>query len=170
MSFSLPYALIGLLAVPMLAAAYLWALRRRRRQAVRFSSVALIRSALPRQKTWRRHVPLGLVLSSLALLAVASARPQVRAEVPISSSAVILAVDVSGSMCSTDVSPNRLAAAQDAVRHFVDHQDGRTRIGLVVFSGFAQVAVAPTTDHDELLKAVDGLTTGRGTTIGAAIL
>ena len=83
---------------------------------------------------------------------------------------MILAVDVSGSMCATDVSPNRLAAAQDAVRDFIDKQDDRTRIGLVVFSGFAQVAVAPTTNHDELLHAVDGLTTGRGTTIGAAIL
>jgi Ca-activated chloride channel family protein len=73
-------------------------------------------------------------------------------------------------MCSTDVTPNRLAAAQEAVRRFIDGQDDRTRIGLVVFSGFAQVAVAPTTDHDQLRQAVDGLTTGRGTTIGAAIL
>ena len=114
--------------------------------------------------------PLALVLASLALLGLAAGRPQVRAEVPISSSAVILAVDVSGSMCATDVSPNRLAAAQEAVRDFIDKQDDRTRIGLVVFSGFAQVAVAPTTNQDDLLHAVDGLTTGRGTTIGAAIL
>ena len=169
-SFGLPLVLVALFAVPVLVGAYWWQLRRRRRQAVAFSSVALIRSALPRQRLWRRHVPIGLVLASLALLAVAGSRPQVRAEVPVSSSAVILAVDVSGSMCATDVSPNRLAAAQDAVRRFIDKQDDRTRIGLVVFSGFAQVAVAPTTDHTELRKAVDGLTTGRGTTIGAAIL
>ncbi|NYG06519.1 Ca-activated chloride channel family protein [Phycicoccus badiiscoriae] len=170
MSFALPVALLGLVTIPLLVAAYLWQLRRRRRAAVRFSNVALIRSALPRQRTWRRHVPLALILASLALLGLAAGRPQVRAQVPISSSAVILAVDVSGSMCATDVSPNRLAAAQDAVRKFIDAQDDRTRIGLVVFSGFAQVAVAPTTNHDDLLHAVDGLTTGRGTTIGAAIL
>ena len=170
MSFALPYALLGLLAIPALVAAYLWQLRRRRRNAVRFSNVALIRAVIPRQRRWRRHVPLALVLGSLALLGLAAGRPQVRAEVPISSSAVILAVDVSGSMCATDVDPNRLAAAQEAVRQFIDKQDDRTRIGLVVFSGFAQVAVAPTTNKDDLLKAVDGLTTGRGTTIGAAIL
>jgi Ca-activated chloride channel family protein len=169
-SFALPYALLGLLAVPLLVTAYLWGLRRRRRAAVQFSNVALIRSVLPRQRMWRRHVPLALMLASLALLGLAAGRPQVRAQVPISSSAVILAVDVSGSMCATDVSPNRLAAAQEAVRDFIDNQDDRTRIGLVVFSGFAQVAVAPTTNHDDLLQAVDGLTTGRGTTIGAAIL
>ncbi|GAB3072469.1 VWA domain-containing protein [Pedococcus soli] len=170
MSFAIPYALVALVTVPLLVGLYLWQLRRRRRQAVAFSSVALIRAALPRQRMWRRHVPIALVLAALAALGTAAARPQVRAEVPISSSAVILAVDVSGSMCATDVTPNRLAAAQDAVRSFIDKQDDRTRIGLVVFSGFAQVAVAPTTDHDQLTKAVDGLTTGRGTTIGAAIL
>ena len=83
---------------------------------------------------------------------------------------MILALDVSGSMCATDVEPNRLTAAQAAVRDFVQTQDPSTRIGLVLFSGFAQVAVAPTTDREPLLRAIDSLTTGRGTTIGAAIL
>ena len=83
---------------------------------------------------------------------------------------MILAIDVSGSMCATDVDPNRLTAAQAAVRDFVRTQGGGTRIGLVVFSGFAQLAVPPTTDRTALLQAIDGLTTGRGTMIGAAIL
>ena len=170
MRFDLPYVLVVLLAVPVLLGVHLWQLRRRRRSAVRFPDVALLRTVVPKQRTWRRHVPLALVLAALGLLAVAGARPQVRAQVPLSSSAVILALDVSGSMCSTDVDPNRLSAAQEAVRRFIGRQDGRTRIGLVVFSGFAQLAVAPTTNHDELLDAVNGLTTGRGTTIGAAIL
>jgi Ca-activated chloride channel family protein len=73
-------------------------------------------------------------------------------------------------MCATDVDPNRLSAAQAAVRAFVKDQDSQTRIGLVVFSGFAQLAVEPTTERDDLVKAIDSLTTGRGTTIGAAIL
>jgi len=94
----------------------------------------------------------------------------VRADVPASSSTVILALDVSGSMCATDVLPNRLSAAQAAVRSFVEGQDDETRVGLVIFSGFAQLAVAPTEDRDELLAALDAVTTGRGTTIGAAIL
>ncbi len=170
MSFAQPYLLISLLGALALLAAYVWQLRRRRRRALRFSDVALVRSVVGRQRRWRRHLPIALVLASLGLLAVAGARPQVRADVPVTSSTVILALDVSGSMCATDVSPNRLAAAQDAVREFIRTQDGEIRIGLVVFSAFAEVAVAPTTDRDELRRAVDGLTTGRGTTIGAAIL
>ena len=73
-------------------------------------------------------------------------------------------------MCSTDVAPNRLAAAQEAVRGFVEDQAKGTKVGLVVFSGFAQLAVAPTTETDQLVQAIDTVTTGRGTTIGSAIL
>jgi Ca-activated chloride channel family protein len=170
MGFQWPFVLLSLLAVPVLVAVYVRQQRRRRRQAVRHSSVALIKAAGPRRRAWRRHVPFALVLGALAVLGVGAARPQVSTEVPISRSAIILALDVSGSMCSTDVPPNRLSAAQAAVRDFVQAQDTSTSIGLVLFSGFAQVAVAPSTDRAPVLRAIDGLTTGRGTTIGAAIL
>jgi Ca-activated chloride channel family protein len=73
-------------------------------------------------------------------------------------------------MCATDVEPNRLGAAQAAVRKFVETQGDDTKIGLVLFSGFAQLAVAPTTNKNDLLNTLDAVTTGRGTTIGAAIL
>jgi Ca-activated chloride channel family protein len=115
-------------------------------------------------------VAFALLLGALAALGVAAARPHLRMTVPVSGSAVILALDVSGSMCATDVEPNRLSAAQAAMRTFVEDQDADTSIGLVLFSGFAQVAVAPTKDRQPLLRTIDTLTTGRGTTIGAAIL
>ena len=115
-------------------------------------------------------MPVALLLAALAALGLAAARPQVSVDVPVSESALILALDVSGSMCATDVEPNRLTAAQAAVREFVQAQDSSTSIGLVLFAGFAQVAVAPTTEREPLLHAIDSLTTGRGTTIGAAIL
>ena len=170
MSFGVPLLLVTLVFVPALLGVYVWQLRRRRRQAVRYSNVALLRAAGAGSASWKRHVPIALVLGALGLLGLASARPTVRAEVPTSSATIILALDVSGSMCATDVSPNRLSAAQAAVRSFVEGQDDETKVGLVVFSGFAQLAVAPTADRDELLSAIDAVTTGRGTTIGSAIL
>ncbi len=170
MSFAWSPVLLGLLAVPLLAGLYVLALRRRRRSAVRLSSLALVRAAAPRRSAWRRHVPAGLLLAALAFLVVAAARPQVRVDVPTSSAALVVALDVSGSMCATDVEPNRLAAAQDAVRAFVEDQPEDTRIGLVVFAGSAQLAVAPTDDRRSLLTTIDTLTTARGTAIGAAML
>ena len=63
-------------------------------------------------------------------------------------------------MCSTDVEPNRLTVAQEAAREFVEDQPKGVRMGLVVFSGFAELAVPPTTDREALVAAIDVLTTG----------
>jgi len=169
LSLQWPWLLATLLVVPLLAGAYVWQLRRRR-HAVRFSSLAVVRAAGPKRPGWKRHAAVALVLASLAFLGLAAARPSAQVDVPVSQAALIVALDVSGSMCATDVDPNRLTAAQQAVRKFVEEQDSQTRIGLVVFSGFAQLAVSPTTDRDAVTTALDGLTTGRGTTIGSAIL
>jgi Ca-activated chloride channel homolog len=79
-------------------------------------------------------------------------------------------MDVSASMCSTDVAPNRLTAAESAARDFVKAQPKGTRIGLVVFSGIAALRVDPTTDKDALLAAIGSLRTARGTAIGLGIL
>jgi Ca-activated chloride channel family protein len=170
MVFEWPLVLLSLLVLPVLVVAYRWLTRRRRRPALSYSSVALIRAAAPARSAWRRHAPFALLLGALACLGLASARPQITVDVPVAGSTVILALDVSGSMCATDVDPNRLTAAQTAVRSFIRAQDPSTRIGLVVFSGFAGLAVPPTTRRQDLLRAVDSLTTGRGTTIGEAIL
>ena len=170
MSFASPLALVTLLLVPLLLGGYLWQLRRRRKQAVRYSSVALIRQALPRRSRWRRHVPIGLFLAAIAALGFATARPQISQNVPLSRTSIILTLDVSGSMCATDVAPNRLTAAQNAAKDFVKHQVAGTRIGIIAFSNFAQLLVPPTTDKAALTDAIDNLTTGRGTVIGAATL
>jgi Ca-activated chloride channel family protein len=168
--FEWPAALLFGLAVPAVLGAYLLSLRRRRRQAVTYSSLALLRRALPRRMRWYRHLPAGLLLASLGVLAVAFARPQVTSAVPVGTTAIMLAMDESGSMCSTDMIPNRLGAAEKAALQFVAAQPNGVRMGLVVFSGFAELAVAPTTDHSELNNAIHNLTANDGTAIGAAIL
>jgi Ca-activated chloride channel family protein len=108
--------------------------------------------------------------AGLLILGFGTARPHASIQVPSNSTSILLAIDVSRSMCSTDVSPNRLTAAREAARKFVQTQKGGTRIGLVAFSGIAGVLVAPTTDKEALLVALDGLRTARGTAIGQAIL
>jgi Ca-activated chloride channel family protein len=170
LSFAWPLALLSLIVVPALLAAYWWTQRRRRKQAVRYSSVALLRSVLPRRNRWQRHLPVALLLTSLVALAVASGRPHMVRDVPHARTSVVLAIDVSGSMCATDVRPNRLAVAQKAARDFVEDQPEGVRMALVVFSGFAELTVPPTNDRKVLAAAIDSLTIGRGTAIGAAML
>src|SRR5438874_2336947 len=170
MSFAWAFLLPLLLVAPLVLGVYLWSLHRRRKQAVTYSSVALLRSVIPARSRWRRHLPVGLLVASLGLLAIASARPQVSSDVPIARTSIILALDVSRSMCATDVDPNRLSVEQKEAKAFVDNQVSGTRIGLIIFSGTAQLAVAPTRDKGPLREAIDGLTTGNGTAIGAAML
>src|ERR1700683_3496317 len=130
MSFTWPVALLALATVPIVLAAYLLALRRRRRSAVTYSSLALLRQAIPQKARWLRHLPIALMLASLALLAIAAARPQVTDAVPTNQTSIILALDESGSMCSTDLTPDRLAVAQKAALSYVTHEPTGTKIGL----------------------------------------
>jgi Ca-activated chloride channel homolog len=170
MSLSWPWALLALLAIPLVLAAWWWTRRRRRRGAVRVTSIALVRASLPGRSRWRRFIPAALLLLGLAVLGVGAARPQATVPVPSSSGTIMLALDVSGSMCSTDVRPNRITAAEDAASAFIKSEAGGPRIGLVAFAGTAGVLVAPTTDQGTLLHALSGLSTSRGTAIGQGIL
>src|SRR5947209_291962 len=128
MTFSWPLALLLVLAIPLVLGVYLLTMRRRRKQAVSYSSVALLRSVLPRRSRWRRHLPVAALLSSLGILSIAAARPQLVQDVPTGRTSIILALDVSQSMCATDVSPNRIGAAQQAARDFVQNLPAGTRL------------------------------------------
>ena len=122
MTFAWAFALALLVAPAVVLGSYLWSLRRRRKQAVTYSSVALLRSVIPARSRWRRHLPMALLVASLGVLAVASARPQMSRDVPIARTSVILALDVSRSMCATDVDPNRLTVAQRAAHSFQERE------------------------------------------------
>jgi Ca-activated chloride channel family protein len=170
MSLTWPWALVALLAFPLLLGLRWWMRWRRRREAVRMSSVRLIQAALPGRSTWRRRIPLWLFAVGLVVLGTGAARPQATVAVPSNSASILLAIDTSASMCSTDVEPNRLAAAKKAAKEFIEAQPDGTKIGLVAFAGIAGLVVEHTADKQELLTAIDNLRTSRGTAIGLAIL
>ena len=170
MSFQWPELLWGLAALPLLVAAYLWLQRRRKRLALRYANLSLVREALARGPGWRRHVPPALILVAIALMIVASARPEGTITLPTRQETIILAMDVSGSMRATDVKPSRLAAAQEAARSFIADQPSTTRIGIVTFAGAAALVQPPTHSRDDLLAAIDRFQLQRGTAVGSGIL
>ncbi len=160
--------LLGL--IPLMIGVYIWMLRRRRRFAVRYSSLVLVRAALPQQARWRRHLPFVAFLLALTSLVAALSRPVAIVSVPAGRTTVILALDVSRSMCATDISPNRLEAAKAAALSFIQRQGATTQIGVVAFAGFAELVQPPTTDQEVLEDAVVSLITARRTAIGSGIL
>ncbi len=169
MDFLSPLALALLLLLPVLIGARVWILRRRR-SGVRFSSLSLVHEALPRSSRIRRHLPFAIFIIALASLMIGVARPAAIVSVPAGQTTVILALDVSRSMCATDIDPSRIEAAEAAAASFISRQGSNTQIGIVAFAGFAEIVQAPTTDREVLLDVVASLTTGRRTAVGSAIL
>src|SRR4030065_724626 len=148
--------LLGL--IPLIIAVFMWMLRRRRRFAVSYSSLALVREALPHHPRLRRPLPFALFVPALATLVIAVGRPVAIVSVPTGQTTIILAMDVSRSMCSTDIQPNRLEAAKAAALSFIQSQKPGTQIGVIAFAGFAELIQPPTTDQEGLQDVVESLT------------
>jgi len=170
MTWLWPSFLYLLVLIPVFIIAYIWIWRRRRRFAVRYSSLSLVRNAIPRQSWLRQHLPFIFFLLALTGLIVALARPVHIISVPAGKATIILTVDVSRSMCSTDIQPTRIEAAENAALSFIQHQSSNTQIGLVAFSTFAEIIQPPTSDRNLLDSAVKSLLVGRRTAIGSGIL
>jgi Ca-activated chloride channel homolog len=158
--FFLPVALI---------AAYVVVQLRRRHHAVRFTNLSLLASVAPKRPGWRRHVPAAAVVGALVLLVLAFAQPSHQRKVARERGTVMLAIDVSNSMGAKDVSPNRLAAAVDAARSFVEGLPAKLRVGLILYDGTPRVVSAPTDDHDAVANALSKAKLGPGTATGEAI-
>ena len=156
--------------IPLIIAAYILILRRRRRFAVRYSSLSLVREAMSHQSWLRRHLPFIFFLLALTSLVFALARPVATVMVPSNQATILLAIDVSLSMCSTDILPNRLQAAKQAALQFVARQERGRLIGVVAFAGFAELVQPPTNNRVLLEDAITNMAPGRRTAIGSAIL
>lgn len=169
MNFASPWWLLGLLVVGGLVGGYLWLLRRRRRDVVRFTNLELLETVVPKRPGRLRHLPAVALIAALAVLTVALAGPQAIAKVPRNRATVMLVIDVSLSMKATDVAPTRLAAAQAAAKQFADQLTPGVNLGLVSFAGTAAVLVSPTTDRTAVKTAVDGLQLAESTATGEAI-
>lgn len=169
MTFASPELLLGLLLVPAAIGLYVLVQRRRNRYAVRFTNVDLLANIAPKTPSWRRHVPPVLYLVAITALVIGLARPSMVMAVPRNEATIVLTIDVSGSMQATDVDPTRLAAAKKAANQFVDQLPASFKVGLVVFSTEARIALTPTTDHGQVHDAIDNLVARGGTAMGDAI-
>jgi Ca-activated chloride channel homolog len=167
-TFATPFALVLLLALPLLVVAAMAWRRRRPAPGVPHPDLDLIAVADPGTRA-RRHLPALLALLALAALVVALARPQMWRDEPREQATIMLAIDVSGSMAADDVEPYRLHAAQEAALRFADRVPRQYRVGLVSFSGTANVLVPPTTDRLALERAVEGLVPDGATAVGDAV-
>lgn len=170
MRFLWPDALWLLLIVPVLVGAYLYALRRRKRAAVRYASLALVRGALGPGQRLRRHIPPALFLLAMISALLAVARPSATVSLPSEYLTLVLAMDVSRSMLATDVDPTRMTAAQQAAKAFIQDLPRHVRLGITTFAGTAAVVQTPTENRDDMVAAIDRFQLQRGTATGSGLL
>ena len=170
MTFATPEWLWALLVVPAVVAVYVAARRRRVRRSEELAAQGLLVSGAGGRQGWRRNLPFTFFATALALLAVAVARPMATVETPRLESTVILAMDVSNSMGAKDVQPSRIGAAEQAARDFVGDQPSSVKIGLVAFGPSAVIVRTPTFDHPAVLRAINDLSLGGGTSLATGIL
>ena len=169
MNFLWPQYLWLLLVVPVLVAAYV-ALLRRKKSAVRYADLGLVKSAMSPTQRFRRHVPPLLFLLAIVAALLAAARPTAVITLPSDARTVILAMDVSLSMRATDVEPNRIVAAQNAAKAFVQELPQDIRAGIVTFAGTALVVQPPTLNREDLVAAIDRFQLQRHTAIGSGLI
>lgn len=170
LTFMWPQFLWLLLAIPLLVVVYVWLLRRKKRLALRYASLSIVKEAMGAGMHWRRHVPPVLFLLAIAAMLLAAARPFAVIALPSTQETIILAMDVSGSMRATDVKPNRLVASQDAAKAFLKELPRGVRVGIVAFAGTASVVQPPTLSREDLVTAIDKFQLQRATAIGSAIV
>lgn len=170
MKFLWPEMLWLAVLVPLLVVLYVWLLRRRKVLALRYASLSLIREALGRSGTWKRHIPPGLFLIALTALILASARPVTVLTLLSQQRTVLMVMDVSGSMRATDVSPDRITASQAAAKAFATELPPSVRIGVVAYAGTAQLVQPPTLSREDVLAAIDRFQLQRGTAIGNGLI
>ena len=169
MSFTWPIVLLGLAALPILVALYLWQEQRRTRSQAEFGNPALLPNVVDRTPGKLRYLPLAILLLALGAMIVGVARPHATVSVPREEATVILAMDVSRSMKATDIEPTRLDAARAAAKVFLAEVPEKFRVGVVSFATRAAVGVPPTEDRALVETALDSLIPGEGTAIGDAV-
>ena len=169
-TFLWPQFLWLMLALPLLVALYVWLLRRKKKMALRYASLSIVREAMGTGLSFRRHIPPLLFLLAMAAMLLAASRPFAVITLPSQQETIILAMDVSGSMRATDVLPNRLVASQNAAKAFLAELPRSVRVGIVAFAGTASVVQRPTLSREDLVTAIDKFQLQRGTAIGNGIV
>ena len=170
LAFLSPDRLLILLVIPLLVAAYIFAMLRKNRRGMRFTNTSMLDVVVPKQSQWRRHLAVALSLLSLITLTAAFARPKTQVDVPRERATIVIVIDASLSMEATDVKPNRLAAAKQAAIAFVQSLPDKYNVAVVSLSGNPNILVPPTTAHNTVENAINTITLQESTAIGEGIV
>lgn len=166
MNFQWPLCLLFFLLLPLVMWIYLMTQKKRHMYAIRFTNLALLESVVGKGPGLRRHIPPCIFLLALVIVIFSLARPTATMALPLKQANVMLVFDVSGSMMTQDMSPNRITAAKQAAHTFVNALSSSVQVGVISFNNIAVVRTSLTHNHVLVQQAIDALVPGGGTAIG----
>jgi Ca-activated chloride channel family protein len=170
-----PLALYFLAAVAVAAVLFIYEMVTTKRSIARFAASRILSKVIMGYSHRRRLIKRALIICSLTLLVVAWAMPRVGRGMRVvkrEGADIVIALDVSVSMHTEDIPPNRMEVAKSAIRSLI-YRLRHDRFGLVGFAGSAYINCPLTLDAGALAMFVDFLNPGvvaeQGTDIGLAI-
>ncbi len=170
-TFEHPGMLWFLFSVPLLVFTHLYFMHHAKRQAIRFGNFETIQRITGKRLLTRNATMLLLRILTLICLVLGAAGTTVWRETRTAGNDVVILLDASASMAASDMGGTRIEAAKKSAIDFAEQIDRQAAIGVVQFSGLAEVLTAPTTERDEVLAALNAveLKTVGGTDLAGAI-
>jgi Ca-activated chloride channel family protein len=173
--FEHPEYLDLLLALPLLWGLFIFYMKNKKKALKRFGEMPLLRSLMPDVALKKYHLKFWIAMLCSGLFALVIAGPQFGSKLETVKKRgieVMVCLDVSNSMLSTDVSPTRLDKAKQILSRLVDNLSN-DKIGLIVFAGDAYIQLPITSDYVSakmFLPSVNpAMVPRQGTAIGSAI-
>lgn len=172
LSFLYPKFLGLLLLVPFFVFVYLFSLLYNKKKSMVFANFAAMERFHGMEFFSKNFAAMYFNLIILVLLIFALAGTAISFNVDTSAFSYVVAVDVSSSMSTNDVYPNRLDAAVSEAKNFIDLLPVGVEVGIISFSGDATVLQTLDTSKFKLKSALDAIDYGyiQGTNIYNALI
>lgn len=164
LSFQSPGLLWLILIVPLVYYLYLIAEKKKKKEAIKFSHLSIVRKAMGDKRPLRVKLLFYLILGSLMLMLIGLADPHIPLKQAKEGVNVVLVIDDSGSMQATDYKPNRLEAAKESAAILVSSLQANDHVGIVIFENGATTASYLTPFKDRALEKLKGISPREGKT------
>ena len=160
-----PEWLICLIGPPLLYYYYLYETKRKKQQAMSFSHIGFIKTAMSgATQSARPRTLLLLILLALGCIIIGLADPHIPLQQTKEGVNVILVMDVSGSMQATDYQPTRLESSKRAAKILLNSLDNKDYAGIITFESGATSAAYLSPDKDRVIKKLEAIEPKSGST------
>ena len=163
--FNDPLILVFLVVLPVLYVIYWQIMNRRKKEAMKFSHLGFIKTALGNKKKNKRgEILFSLTLLALGFMIIGLANPHIPLEQTKEGVNVVLVIDISGSMQATDYEPSRIEAAKASAELLLESLQPKDHVGIVTFESGATTAAYLSPYKENVIEKLRSIVAKEGQT------